>query len=163
MTIVDYLREEHIWIKEPVNTPSDVFEQVFKRCKSFGYVNEEFIEKINERELLFPTGLQMDGYGVAIPHTDPECVNKQFIAVFIPEKDVVFKRMDDATADVDVNVIFVLGLNQPHSQLAILQELMVLLQEKEIIEKLETCNDEKEIVNYLINVSKQNTEMKRGK
>ncbi len=162
MNLGDYLREEFIWIKEPFSTPSDVFEEVFKRCKNSGYVNEEFIEKINERELLFPTGLQMDGYGVAIPHTDPECVLKQFIAVVIPEREVVFKRMDDATEDVDVDIIFVLGLNQPHSQLATLQELMLLLQEKETVRKLETFNNDKEIVNYLTNVSKQKTEMKRG-
>lgn len=163
MNIEEFLSEDFIWLNEPVKSQLDVFEKVFTKCQDKGFVSEAFLEKIKEREKVFPTGLQLDGYGVAIPHTDPECVNKQFIAVFTPEEDVSFKRMDDSTAEVKVKIIFVLGLNQPHSQLAMLQELMVLLQDKEAVENLRKTTDKKQMIEYLSDLSKQKQRWKGEK
>lgn len=155
MNIGDFLTEKFVWLKAPVQTPLEIFEEVNKKCMDHGFINETFLGKIIERESLFPTGLQMDGYGVAIPHTDPECINKQFIAVIIPEEEVSFNRMDDVNASVNVKLVFVLGLNQPHSQLAVLQELMLLLQNKDIVENIKNTVDKKYLINYLTELSKQ--------
>ncbi|WP_368645522.1 PTS sugar transporter subunit IIA [Alkalibacterium putridalgicola] len=154
MSIAEFLKPELIWTQADVETSKDVFETVYNKGMEHNFVNDHFLEKISEREQTFPTGLQLDGYGVAIPHTDPDCIKEQFIAVLLPKEGVPFKRMDDASQEVDAKVIFVLGLNEPHSQLTMLQELMGILQEKEVVQKLRDSNSKEEVIDYLGNLSK---------
>lgn len=42
-----------------------------------GYGEEGFTEAVLKREKDYPTGLDVDGIGVAIPHTDAEHVKKR--------------------------------------------------------------------------------------
>ena len=101
-----------------------------------GIVKESYKEAILNREKVFPTGLQFEKYGIAIPHTDVEYVNKEQIAVMTLENPVSFYQMGTNDVEVSVKVIFMLALKEAHSQLTILQQLIEILQDKEIMEKL---------------------------
>lgn len=155
MKIETFLKPAFIWLREEVHSSAEVFEIVAEKGKGEGYVNEKFLEKIKKREETFPTGLQLDGYGVAIPHTDADCIEKQFVAVVIPEESVAFKRMDNIHEEVEAQVIFVLGLNEPHSQLEMLQGLMGLLQDPTVVSTLREKEDPDEVITYLTELSKQ--------
>ena len=100
-------------------------------------------------EETFPTGLQLENNGVAIPHTDADTIEKEFVAVItLEDKGVPFKRMDDPNEEVEAKVVFVLGLNQPHQQLEMLQSLMAFIQDNEKLKQLETAqtvDDVKEV------------------
>ena len=63
--------------------------------------------------------------------------------------EVEFKSMEDENESVKVKLAFVLGLNQPHSQLTILQELMQIIQNKESIEKLIDANNKNDILKII--------------
>ena len=56
-----------------------------------GYGEEGFTEAVLKREKDYPTGLDVNGIGVAIPHTDAEHVKKEgiSIAVLNPVKIVI--------------------------------------------------------------------------
>ena len=101
-----------------------------------GIVKESYKEAILNREKVFPTGLQFEKYGIAIPHTDVEHVKKEQIAVMTLENPVSFYQMGTNDVEVSVKVIFMLALKEAHSQLTILQQLIEILQDKEIMEKL---------------------------
>ena len=101
-----------------------------------GIVKESYKEAILNREKVFPTGLQFEKYGIAIPHTDVEHVYKEQIAVMTLENPVSFYQMGTNDVEVSVKVIFMLALKEAHSQLTILQQLIEILQDKEIMEKL---------------------------
>ena len=101
-----------------------------------GIVKESYKEAILNREKVFPTGLQFEKYGIAIPHTDVEYVNKEQIAVMTLENPVSFYQMGTNDVEVSVKVIFMLALKEAHSQLSILQQLIEILQDKEIMERL---------------------------
>ena len=101
-----------------------------------GIVKESYKEAILNREKVFPTGLQFEKYGIAIPHTDVEHVNKEKIAVMTLENPVSFYQMGTNDVEVSVKVIFMLALKEAHSQLSILQQLIEILQDKEIMERL---------------------------
>ncbi|WP_158179054.1 PTS sugar transporter subunit IIA, partial [Lactiplantibacillus plantarum] len=83
--------------------------------------------KIIKRESTFPTGLQLEHRGVAIPHTDADTINKEFVAVVVNDAPIAFSRMDDPEQKVDAKLVFVLGLNKPHAQLEMLQALMGII------------------------------------
>ncbi|MNJ03190.1 Phosphoenolpyruvate-dependent sugar phosphotransferase system, EIIA 2 [compost metagenome] len=57
--------------------------------------------------------------------------------------------MDDETQEEEVNLIFMLGLNKPHSQLEVLKELMGLIQEEEVVKKIISSKDVNEIKSIL--------------
>ena len=101
-----------------------------------GIVKESYKEAILNREKVFPTGLQFEKYGIAIPHTDVEHVHKEQIAVMTLENPVSFYQMGTNDVEVSVKVIFMLALKEAHSQLTILQQLIEILQDKEIMESL---------------------------
>jgi len=149
MKLVDFIHPKTIWVKAKFNQQGHLFEMVAQKCHSLGLVTENFLPGIIEREKNFPTGLKLDGYAVAIPHTEPEHVNEEFIAVVTSEDGVPFKLMDDANEEVQVNVIFMLGLNSPHNQLSALQQLIAVIQDKDNVNSILQADTHEEITQIL--------------
>jgi PTS system galactitol-specific IIA component len=145
MSLEKFFKDELIKVHVNCENKEQLFEVIFQEAFQKGYVSESFLEKLKEREAVFPTGLNMGKYNVAIPHTDPDHVYEQFIAVATLEHPVPFYLMDDNTKQVDVNVVFLLGLNEPHNQLAVLQELMGVIQDGNKIEELLKSTSSEEI------------------
>lgn len=149
MKLINIFEEELIWTDIDVSTTNDVFNIIYKKAYDLGFVNENFLSKIKEREQNYPTGIQLEEYGIAIPHTDADTIKQQFIAVIIPSDEVTFKRMDDPNQSVDARLIFVLGLNTPDNQLKILQELMKMIQDTELVNNLVHALDNEEVLDLL--------------
>lgn len=100
-----------------------------------GVVKDTYKAAVIDREEHFATGLLGEYVGVAIPHTDPEHVNKAQIAFARLKEPVHFKQMGDE-ADVPAKLIFMLALKEAHAQLETLQKLMGILQDQAIINQL---------------------------
>lgn len=149
--LADYLVEELIFTDKSLATSTELFEAVHNVAFDLGYVREDFLPRVTEREATFPTGIQLENLGVAIPHTDAECILKEFVAVVVNKIPVEFKSMEDINQGVEASVVFVLGLNQPHAQLEMLQSLMGLLQNADILNELQTAASAKEIVTIIKN------------
>lgn len=145
MSVEQFLKDELMKISVSCQTQDDVFEVLFKEAFKNGYVNEMFLTKVKEREAVFPTGLSIHNINVAIPHTDPEYVKKQFIAVATLENPVKFRMMDDNTKEIDVSVVLLLGLNQPHSQIEVLQELIKFIQNETNLQQILSASNCKDI------------------
>lgn len=128
MAVASFIKESLINVGLKAESQAELFQQMFQEAFKQGFVKETFLPKIKERESIFPTGLCINDYSIAIPHTDPEHVVEQFIAVAILEKPVEFSLMEDNTKTTNVQVVLMLGLNQPHSQIEVLQELMQVIQ-----------------------------------
>lgn len=113
-------------------------------------VKPSFKNAVLEREDSYPTGLQFDGYGIALPHTDSEHVIKSQIAIMTLEKPVKFIEMASTDKEIDVKTIFMLALKDSNQHIKILQKVMELLQDKEAMRKIESFDDSKESVDKLI-------------
>lgn len=132
----NYLTEKLIFTQNQYASSSDLFQAVYDVALKADYVREDFLDRVKEREATFPTGIQLENLGVAIPHTDAECVLEEFVAVVVNREPVAFQSMEDITVTVPASLVFVLGLNQPHAQLEMLQSLMGLLQNEELLKEL---------------------------
>ena len=88
-------------------------------------------------------------FGAAIPHTDAECVLEEFVAVITLQEPVVFYSMEDNSTQVKAQIVFVLGLNQPHAQLKMLQSLMGLLQNETVLSELLLATTENELISTI--------------
>ncbi|WP_235032847.1 PTS sugar transporter subunit IIA [Enterococcus sp. CSURQ0835] len=142
----DYIKEPLIFVQADFKTSEELFEQLYHEAKSLGWVTDDFLERIKVREANFPTGLQLVNLGAAIPHTDAECVLNEFVAVITNGNKIPFKRMDDSNQIVESDVEFVLGLNQPHAQLAMLQSLMGVLQNESLLSELLLASTPQEVI-----------------
>lgn len=149
MEIIKYINENMVLPSLECKTKEELFKAIHNIGIENGYIKEEFYEKILQREQNFPTGLNLGEIGVAIPHTDAEYIKEEFIAVCQLKNEVEFKSMEDADESVNVKLAFVLGLNKPHSQLTILQELMQLIQNKETVNALINANDKEDILKII--------------
>lgn len=109
-----------------------------------GIVKDSFKDAIKEREQEFPTGLPLRDIGVAIPHTDSIHVIRQSIAIGILKQPVKFRIMGGSEDElVEVKIMFMLAIKDPHKQVEFLQALVNLMQEdQKIIHLLELRNEE---------------------
>lgn len=115
-----------------------------------GVVEDNFLDGIMAREAVFPTGLELNNMGAAIPHTDPEYVKENQIGFMTLEKPVVFQFMGDISQEVEVSVIFMLALKEGHSQMEMLSKLMDLFMLDDVMDalkKVKTYDEFYEIIN----------------
>ena len=112
-------------------------------------VEDTFLQGILKREAVFPTGLQLDVYGVAIPHTDPEYVKETQIGFMSLNNPVVFRDMGDLDNEIQVSVIFMMAIKEAHGQLEMLQKLMGMFGDNDAMEKLAKCSTYEEFIDIV--------------
>ncbi|NLZ75568.1 MAG: PTS sugar transporter subunit IIA [Erysipelotrichia bacterium] len=115
-----------------------------------GVVEDNFLDGIMAREAVFPTGLELNNMGAAIPHTDPEYVKESQIGFMTLEKPVIFQFMGDISQDIEVSVIFMLALKEGNSQMEMLPKLMDLFMLDDVMNDLrdvKTYEEFYEIIN----------------
>lgn len=117
-------------------TDKEVLLKLSSLLHRHGYVKESYCNAIIEREKIFPTGLNFNKYGVALPHTDCCHVNKPMIAICTLKNPVIFKSMGDSNQNVSVNIIFMLAMNNSDNQLQLLSTLIENLQNQDLMSNL---------------------------
>lgn len=150
-TLSSYVKEPLVFAQENFSSSDELFEQVNQKASDLGWVREDFLERIKKREETFPTGIQLMNFGAAIPHTDAECVLEEFVAVVTLQDPVAFKSMEDNSKQVEAQIVFVLGLNQPHAKLEMLQSLMGLLQNEAVLSELLLATTATELISTIKN------------
>lgn len=149
MNLSNYFKKDLIFSNMEADAKEEYFQTVANKALDLEMVTDEFKENVIKRESTFPTGIQLKTYGIAIPHTDAQYVKDEFIAVTTFKEPVEFSSMEDMNAKVDVKIAFMLGLNQPHAQLEVLQELMGLFQNEEMLEELLEAKSSEELQGLL--------------
>jgi PTS system galactitol-specific IIA component len=152
LQLKEYFKKELVFYDLSVADKGEFFTILSQKACSLGKVTDEFEVNVKKREDNFPTGIQLEDFAVAIPHTDAEYVKEEFIAVAVFKEPVKFSSMEDASAILDVRAAFMLGLNQPHSQLEVLTELMGIFQNKETMAKIINSSSKEELENIIFNI-----------
>lgn len=111
----------------------DFFAKMSDTLKERGYVRDSWHDAICAREKSFPTGLQFEKIGVAIPHVDPENIVKPYIAIIKPKAPIDFAPMADMVDHpVHTELIINLGLlAHAEDQVAVLQAMMGIFMDEE--------------------------------
>lgn len=116
---------------------ASILKKMADKLENAGYVKKSFIDGILKREEIFPTGLQANGFGVAIPHTDAEHVNSPMIAIATLKNPVKFNMMGGEKEDkVDVKIIFMLAMKDGNAQVMLLKKLMGVIQDDELLKDI---------------------------
>lgn len=147
--IWEELKESLIFTNLEAKTYEDVMRAVGQKVTAEGFAKESYVDALINREKDFPTGLDIDGFGVAIPHTDVSHVNKAATAIAILKNPVTFVQMGTDDDYVDAKVVFVLAVDDPKGHLEQLQRIISIIQDKNVLEKLTQVNEASEIINVI--------------
>ncbi|WP_196592085.1 PTS sugar transporter subunit IIA [Pectinatus frisingensis] len=109
------------------------------------YVKKSYVEAVLKREEKLPTGLNIGGTCVAIPHTDPVHVNDAAIAVARLNTPVKFHSMIDPIQELDVKLVFLLAVKNPKEQVDLLTKLMALFQNISVLKQIEIAANKETI------------------
>lgn len=148
----ELLHEDLIFINYKAQSKEDLLKKLSRVLREKGYVKDSYTEGILQREVVYPTGLNTEAIKVAIPHTDAVHVNRSTILVAVLNNPVTFKEMGNGINDVDANLIFMLAIKNPNSQVATLSKLMSILSNKERLLSVYNSKTEKEVINVLSQV-----------
>ncbi|MBR0598253.1 PTS sugar transporter subunit IIA [Sinanaerobacter chloroacetimidivorans] len=123
----------------------DVIRQVGKALFDNGFVKETYVDAVAEREKIYPTGLQLKGIAVAMPHTDSAHVNKPAICVAKLEKPVVFAHMGDPDTLVEAEIIFMMAIRSPDEQIDNLKSVLKVFTSEEATNEFRNAKDDQEL------------------
>jgi PTS system galactitol-specific IIA component len=137
MRIADFLKPEAIVLHLAAQCSQEVIEVLGARLLALGYVKPDFVAATLKREAEMPTGLPLAGtINAAIPHVDIEFVNRPALALATLQSPVVFHDMVDSEAALPVQLVIMLALDQPKSQIEMLQRVAGILQQPDLILEL---------------------------
>lgn len=125
---------------------SDALTQIGQVVIREGYAKESYVDALIRREENYPTGLDIDGVGVAIPHTDVSHVNKAGIAIAVLKEPVTFIQMGTDDEPVDVQLIFMLSVVDPNAHIDQLQRILEIIQDTSVLEQLLNVKNVEQII-----------------
>ncbi len=132
------------------DSSDDIFEALGGELVKQGYCKESYVQALKNREAEFPTGINTGEKGVAIPHTDVSHVNKKGIAIATIKKPVSFMEMGTDDEYVNVQVVFMLAVDEK-GHLELLQAILGILQDQEVLNQLIEAKDAEEIIEIIKN------------
>ncbi|MDT2813960.1 PTS sugar transporter subunit IIA [Vagococcus carniphilus] len=144
-----YFDEKVIILNGSAKTKEEALSELANLMLTKNSVNESFLENVLKREEVYPTGLLVNGVGIAIPHTDSEYVKKSQLGFMSLETPVVFNEMGTLDKKVEVNLIFMLALKEAHEQLSMLQQLIEMFQNESVISSLFEIETEEEFIKLM--------------
>lgn len=130
---------------EPISK-EDAMKSLASLLEERGFVKNTFTKAVLDREIVFPTGLPTQPYGIAIPHTDSEHVNRGAIAVGILRFPVSFQEMGDLDSSVDVSIISMLAIDDPKLVIPTLRKLAGAFQDAEFLNGLKFAERPEDVI-----------------
>jgi len=150
LNIDSMIDEELILINEKEYTLKELFKGVTEILKEKDIVKKSFYNAIITREKKFPTGINTEPINVAIPHADPEHVNRAALVIVKNKKPIPFNQMDNKDNKIDVEIVFFLIIDKKEKQSKFLSKLIVALQNPEFLKFIKLTDNPKMIKEHVI-------------
>jgi PTS system galactitol-specific IIA component len=148
--IKDYLSQETVLIGLEAGSSEEVIRILGEKLQDLGYVKNDFIQAALERERSMPTGLPLGGiYNAAIPHVDIEYVHKSALGLATLKEPVLFYNMCENEKEVPCQLVIMLALDKPKSQIEMLQSVAVFLQSPDLIQEIMNAESADELLDML--------------
>ena len=128
---------------------SDVFEKIGGTLIREGYAKDDYVDALIEREKDFPTGLDIGGIGIAIPHTSVDHVLKHGIAIANLKHPVQFIQMGMDDEPVDAQLVFMMAVTAPGKHVDQLQRLVDIIQDRDVLSRLLEADNQNEIISII--------------
>ena len=143
---VSLFDEKIIAVGMKAGNADDAIRKLGRLMDAAGFVTEDYADDVIARERDFPTGLPTQPISVAIPHADPDNVNIDSIAIAVLKDPVDFVQMgSNGKIQLSVSIVFMLALQDFKRQTAVIRDLIAMIQNKELIQKIKNSSTPKAI------------------
>lgn len=150
MNITDLLNPQAVVLHMEAADSTEVIQKLGDRLRELGFVKDDFVEATLAREASMPTGLPLGGsVNAAIPHVDIAYVNRPALALATLKKPVIFRNMVEPEQEVPVQLVIMLALEQPKSQIEMLQQVALILQRPDVVDRLMAATTLEEVFEVL--------------
>lgn len=146
------IRDELCEFDLDVKNTQEFFEYMSNKALKLGYVTENFLPAIIEREKNYPTALPVEPYPVAIPHSDPVNILEQFIAPVRLKNPIDWCEMANNDSILKVKIVFLLGFKREDGHVELLQVLLENFQDQTIMESLLNAKTKEEYLEIVKNI-----------
>lgn len=136
----ELISKKYIFTDKVYESQDEVFEDLGEILLEDGYVKTSYVEALKEREKNFPTGLPTGSLKIAIPHTEPQFVEKPCIVVAKLAKPVFFNEMGKIDSPIAIELVIMLALNDGKKHLKTLQKIMDIISDQEILAQLKAAD-----------------------
>lgn len=114
-----------------------------------GYVKKEYLAAILEREKKYPTALPSVDIKIAIPHATHTLVNNAALSIGILKSPIEFRSMGDSNIILNVQIIIMLALKEPHGHIEMLQKIVKLIKNPDALKSIVNASSIEEVLNKL--------------
>lgn len=143
------LNEQLVFRDLKVKTQEEVLDCLSKKLLELGFVKDEYVEAIKQREKEYPTGLPSTDPVVAIPHANYEMVKKTTLAIATLNEPVLFENMENHQEKLPVRIVIMMAIGEPHGQIEMLQKIVGIIQNQDLRKKMITASNDKELLDLL--------------
>lgn len=144
-----FLNEELVFRNLECSTDSEVLEYLATQLFEKKYVQESYIQAIQEREKEYPTGLPSTAPGIAIPHANYEMVNKTTLAIATLANPVAFHNMEDNKSTLPIQIVIMMAIGEPHGQVEMLQKIVGIIQAEDLRKQMTNAETDTELLELL--------------
>lgn len=144
-----YLSNKLCILQSEITEQSELFKVMSDMMVESGNVKDTYFEGITTREASYPTGLEVEGVGFAIPHTDSIHVNSSQMCFASLKEPIIFKDMTDLDHEIPVKLVFMLAMAKPHEQIETLQNLVGFFQDEEKVATLLKCTTQEDFIRIM--------------
>lgn len=149
MDIKELFKKDLIELNVDSEATEDFFQYVGENLTKRGFVLESFSNAISKREEEYPTGLLLENFSVAIPHTDTEHIIEPFVSINRLKTPITFFQMGTDDIPVKVQDVFVLGIKEPKKQVGLLSNLMEVFANADFVAQYQRAETNEEIMNLI--------------
>lgn len=147
--LIQALQPELIFLNLMAEDQKDAISFLANELIQQQIVKPSFFEAVWEREKNYPTGLQTQGGGIAIPHTDSSHVNLKAVTLGVLKQPVTFHMMENPNQSIEVDLIFMLAMKDSKSQVEMLQELVSIIQDPNSLDAIRRAESAEQVLNIL--------------
>ncbi len=149
------LPENDIFLGIEAESSEEALAIVCAKLLDEGKIKEGYLEAILAREAEYPTGLDLEGINVAIPHTDWIWSNTTQLVVATFAEPVTWHSMEDPDETVDVSMMIMSLFDDPSHQIEALTKIMGVVQDQGLVARLAGSSSVQEIAQAFIQREEQ--------
>jgi PTS system galactitol-specific IIA component len=143
------LDENLVFIDLDFENKEDVLNFLSNKLVEQDYVKPGYPQAIIDREELYPTGLPSLGVNIAIPHANNELVHKTTIAIGVLKNSAKFCSMENSEKELDVQIVIMLAIKEPHGQIEMLQKVVSIIQNDALTREITKMTDKNNVLSAL--------------
>lgn len=141
--------DDLVFLRQRFIDSDDFFHTVNEKLLAVNLVTIDFLQNIRLREREYPTGLALESFSIAIPHTDIKFIKEPFVAFYQLAEEMPWNEMGADENKLKIKFIILLGLVDTSSHIDFLQNLITLFSTENHADWLSKTQSSHDATNYL--------------